>query len=519
MLADTRANRLLIRAIILWLQYIGPFCFAYTVCNAIQYWPDLLLDTTWRIYAAAESVFFLFFAWYARRLQHEAVHPPLRNRQQRKALFKKIRAEIHNPASFLSGWFKGAKIEDIGREEVKRFINWAFWEGRATGEKDDVEVEEYIQKIEQMMPEPFQQGWGRAKSLRLTMDPIVMEPRSLFWYGLMMFVDTLSFVLFLRAGFQYHCTLTTSLAVFPPRPGTLLSPRQKSASTKLSYWLRPHTSTSRLPIVYFHGIGIGLLPHAGFLHELDTALNKTTEEDDQVGILAVEILQVSSRLTTPIIRRAELLSELNKILDTHGWDRFVLASHSYGSILSTHILTDPDFSARVSSTLLVDPVSILLHMPDVAYNFTVRPPKRANEWELWYFASTDPGVAHTLGRHFFWSENLLWRDHIMHLIQKKRMRCTVSMASDDLIVDTNSVGTYLAEHSIPDPILTRTRSGGRTQMELRPPVEKDEWKRRKWQGKGLDLLWWPGHDHAQVFDRSEDRAALVNILTEYSRSR
>ena len=65
------------------------------------------------------------------------------------------------------------------------------------------------------------------------------------------------------------------------------------------------------------------------------------------------------------------------------------------------MLDDPLLAPRISATLFVDPVTLLLHMPDVAYNFTIRAPKATNEWVLWYFASKDPGVAHTLGRHFF----------------------------------------------------------------------------------------------------------------------
>lgn len=78
------------------------------------------------------------------------------------------------------------------------------------------------------------------------------------------------------------------------------------------------------------------------------------------------------------------------------YDRFVLASHSYGSAISKFILSDQDLRPKVASALFVDPVCFLLHTPDVAYNFTARRPQRASEWGLWYFASQDPGVAHKL---------------------------------------------------------------------------------------------------------------------------
>ena len=98
----------------------------------------------------------------------------------------------------------------------------------------------------------------------------------------------------------------------------------------------------------------------------------------------------------------------------------------------------------VSSTLFIDPVSFLLHTPDVAYNFTVRKPRRANEWQLWYFASKDPGVAHTLGRRFFWSENVMWKEDVEDLVREGK-QVAVSLGGRDLIVNTAAVRRYLAD--------------------------------------------------------------------------
>ncbi len=328
----------------------------------------------------------------------------------------------------------------------------------------------------------------------------------------MFILDTFCHGLLRVHGFRYHKTISTSLRVWPPRPATWIEPARSPASN-ISYWVRPHTSQSRLPVLYIHGIGVGLIPNVGFLHELDTALNGENPDDGQVGILAIEILQISSRLTTPMLKREEFLRQLTTILDHNNYDRFVLASHSYGSVASTHIITHPPLAARVSASLFIDPVTILLHMPDVAYNFTVRPPRHTNEWQLWYFGSKDPNVATTLGRHFFWHENLLWRDHLMSLMQGG-MRITASLAAKDLIVDTESVGTYLTEDQVPDPVLKQ--DGDRTKMELEmPEATLGHWKQRAWRGTGLDVLWWEGLDHAQVFDKESTRGRLVDVLVEY----
>ena len=259
-----------------------------------------------------------------------------------------------------------------------------------------------------------------------------------------------------------------------------------------------------------------MIPQIEFLHELDAALNAPTSNDGEVGILAIETLQISSRLTKAVPTRPEFIQQLTKILDSNGYSRFVLSSHSYGSVLCTHILTNSALASRVSATLLIDPVTVLLHMPDVAYNFTVRKPKHANEWQLWYFASKDPGTSYTLGRHFFWSENCLWRDRITELVQNGT-RVTASLGGKDLIVDTETVGTYLSELRAPDPI-ANPDDECREQMDLRTSkVAPVSWKQRPWRGKGLEVMWWEGLDHAQVFDKHERRARLIDVLVEYSK--
>lgn len=103
----------------------------------------------------------------------------------------------------------------------------------------------------------------------------------------------------------------------------------------------------------------------------------------------------------------------------------------------------------------------------------------------------DQGVAHTLGRRFFWSTNCLWKKDM------EGRRVTVSMAGKDLIVDTEAVGRYLAQNGDVKPV-------------------EEDWKSWQWKGKGLDLLWFDDLDHAQVFDSQYNCEVLCNVVRAYS---
>jgi pimeloyl-ACP methyl ester carboxylesterase len=190
-----------------------------------------------------------------------------------------------------------------------------------------------------------------------------------------------------------------------------------------------------------------------------------------------------------MLDRDEICRQVNMILERHGFDRVVLASHSYGSVISTHLLQNPTTAAKIGPILLIDPVTFLLHLPDVAYNFTVRQPKGANEHQLYYFASQDMMVAQTLGRHFFWVHNILWKEDL------SGRDVTVSLGGRDLIIDTETVGKYLNGADLKG--------------------EDQRWKDSEWRGRGLETIWWRTMDHAQVFERRDSRSKLVQVLREY----
>jgi len=303
-------------------------------------------------------------------------------------------------------------------------------------------------------------------------------------------VDTIAYCYMLFYGFRFHrLRHSRTFTVFPFRPLTLLSPHESPAKT-ITYWHRPHTAKNRLPVVFVHGIGIGLYPYVNFLAQINNEKDGQVY-DGQVGIIAVEIMPISFRITAQMPEKDQLCKEVLQIVKKHNWEKFVLVSHSYGSVISTHLLKKPDFSSRIGPVLLIDPVSFLLHLPDVAYNFTCRQPHRANEHQLFYFASMDMGVAHTLSRRFFWSENILWKEDV------HGRRLTVTLCGQDLIVNTEAVGRYLTDSKDGDE-------------------HKAEWQARPWTGEGLDVICFPTKDHAQVFDNPRDYRRLIRVIRSYS---
>ena len=47
----------------------------------------------------------------------------------------------------------------------------------------------------------------------------------------------------------------------------------------------------------------------------------------------------------------------------------IIIYQSYGSVVAAHLLHTPKIAPKIGPMLFIDPVTFLLHLPDVAYNF------------------------------------------------------------------------------------------------------------------------------------------------------
>ncbi len=487
MIGNSLLEYIFIRLCILFLHHIAPlsilYCFVFLFLKPGAYRIPWLLE----ICSLVETLFYVI-VYIPRRhiLQRAAVHPSTSSRDIRRELFQLCYETVPDPQQYVSKWFRHAPLSQIKRENVKEFFCWAFLNKEQYGADDEEELEEYVNRMEGLLGRTLEPGRGSATSLRLTVDSVDMLHRSLTWYFCVAVVDTVTCVRLLTHSFHFHrLQHSRFFTVFPFRPLTIVSPYRTPARTS-TYWHRPHTSKTKLPVLFVHGIGIGLYPYIDFLAELNQGFN---DAEGEVGIIAIEIMSISSRITPPTLEKDEMCEEILSILKKHRWDRIVLVSHSYGSVISTHLLRTPETANRIGPVILIDPISFLLHVPDVAYNFTCRQPARANEYQLWYFGSKDMGVAHTLSRRFFWSENILWK----HDLEARRV--TVVLCGKDVIIDTEAVAQYLKGPSISS--------------------KGNDWKAESWKGAGLDMLWFQELDHGQVFDLKKHRDRLVKATRAY----
>ncbi|KAJ6181465.1 hypothetical protein N7485_000107 [Penicillium canescens] len=510
MIGTSTVEYFFIRICILFLHNIAPISTLYCVQSlVVQFFhlPTYLgcIPYPIQIWLTAEAVFFTtVFIPLKFALSRSPIRRGSLSAERRKRLFMKCNANVPNLEKYLSQWLMVSEPECIKRDNVKDFIRWSLFGPEYTREQDqqnEGEIEAYTREIEKLIGRKLSAGRMDVKGLGQLLNEAGGLHRSLLWYTCVFVVDTIMCCKMLYNGFHFHCnSLSPFFDVFPFRPLTIFT-AYRSPARHLTYWHRRHTSKKRLPVLFIHGVGIGLYPYTSFLRDLNRQLETGATEDSEIGIIALEIMPVSSRITHTALEKEVMICEVMEIIRHHRWSKFVLVSHSYGSIIAAHLIKSDRFAPLVGPMVFIDPVAFLLHLPDVAYNFIARRPARANEYQLWYFASKDIGVAHTLARRFSWIDNILWKEELGIKAENNQegRNITVVLSGKDLIVNTEIVGQYLM---------------GCSWM----AKEKREWawKNKPWIGYGLELLWFEQLDHAQIFDSETTRRPVIRAISIYS---
>ncbi|KAF5974756.1 hypothetical protein FBULB1_7627 [Fusarium bulbicola] len=401
-----------------------------------------------------EALFYIFiYLPLNSHLQKPANHPTAPCRADRQRLFQQCHDNILDAGHYLRRWFRDAPEHEIKRENVKDFFRWGFLNMEDCDSTYDDELEEYIEELEDLLGRKLEPGRGDAKCLRMTLDKVEMLHRSLTWYLLLP-----NIALSILHHFSASASESSHALQISRQGAHLLVPSayvQNKATHSLYSWHRPDSA------------------------------------DGDVGIIAIEILSVSSRITGSALLKEEMCEEIHRILSSHGWENCVLVSHSYGSVVAAQLLRDPKTSTSIGPVVFIDPVSFLLHLPDVAYNFICRLPSETKEHLLSYFGSKDIGIAHTLFRRFFWADNLLWKEDLQN------HPAAVALASKDSIIDTKSIRAYLV---------------GSEDWTRSPPTE--DTGEPASDGK-LDVIWFEGLDHGQAFDHKTTRLPLVEVVRAF----
>lgn len=371
--------------------------------------------------------------------------------------------ESYDIVKFFEGWFCGTDISSIRLGNMREFVSWVMYASHFRDLKvsDSENVNFIIQDISSRMNTVFEEGHNLSIShVHMTLEPLHYIHRPLILYIAIGIKNIFSDVSLQALG--YH--------------------RLKLKGT--TYWYRPSTSASeeQIPTVFFHGITTGWAIYA--------LLIKSLSSDRAVFLFEMDAIKIHS-LNFDMPSPERYCETVRSVLDRHHCRLVNIVGHSFGTITAGWFVRA--YPGYVSHVALVDPVSLLLAHPEVAFNFLYRRPSTLVEWVIYLGASSEITIANALRRNFWWYKNELWLEDIPDSIGVH-----VSLAGGDEVCNSEVVMEYVENCSAKRKLRSLEKKSGR--------------------GEGSDTAaithcYRDGHSHAQVLICTESMARLTsNIL-------
>lgn len=316
--------------------------------------------------------------------------------------------KTYETTDFFTGFFCGAKLETIKKDNYRSFLAWMmyanFYEKLSSDENKTLnEAMHATFKRLNLTPED---GFNPdIKHVNMTLDkniPYIHRP--LFLYMVSGIKNVLTNITLQGLGFHQH------------------------KMQNLTYWYRPSGTSEdySAPIMFFHGITPGWAPYINCVMKLS--------HKRAVFLMDLEAIKINSlnfEMPTP----EHYSSTVKKIIDKHNIRKVSLVGHSFGSITAGWFLKS--FPDSVSHLTLIDPVSLMLALPDVAYNYLYRPPSSIMQWILMR-TSKDVTISNCLRRNFWWYKNVLWLEDI-----PLDIGVHVSLAGSDEVTKSDTIQEYV----------------------------------------------------------------------------
>ncbi|PCH41076.1 hypothetical protein WOLCODRAFT_137175 [Wolfiporia cocos MD-104 SS10] len=349
----------------------------------------------------------------------------------------------------LRTWFGKVPWSQIHKEDMYTWLYWAIFNAPyapfdSLPKSHQTTLKEVCQLIEARSGSTFPEGSNPSvRALRLTLDPVSVVWRPLVWY--------------LGVALSNYLLRRKMVRKWNVEFGTYHG---------LDYLIRIppgwNAHTGRRPIVFMHGLGLGLTQYNRFI----THLLRNAPEHPLLVPLHPHVSQeiFHPRFLRPMGRR-DMARTLAGLLDKLGWAKWqekaeseaeaeadparvpmgvTMISHSNGSFAHAWMLKH--YPAMVTRSCFIDPVTFCSWEGDLCYNFVYRPASTGMELVIKFFVGGELGVANFLQRHFDWYANSLWYEEIPNA--RDPNKTMFFLGGKDAIVNADRVRRYLMSHGI-----------------------------------------------------------------------
>ncbi|KAF5387854.1 hypothetical protein D9615_000474 [Tricholomella constricta] len=354
-------------------------------------------------------------------------------------------------------WFGNVPWSSVNRHQVRQWLYWSIYNADLPTHdtllaSQKVVLDLALELLQKRCGCTFKDNLNPAKlTMRVTLDEVDIRWRPFFFYTTLQFINSSLkrwYKVRWNVRFGHYDGLEYLIRV-PKHWDPVTSPR---------------------PIIFIHGLGLGLLQYNSVIRHL-------IEQFSDRPMLILLQPQISQHIFHPDflkpMTRHETADRLAGLISYLGWVHYdidekwtsddseeekeishslldkrkkgvTMLSHSNGSY--THAWVLKGHPKLVGRSCFIDPVTFCSWEGDVCFNFLYRQPRTGLELLMRYFVATELGVSNVIRRHFDWVSNTLWFEEIPNAHDPSK--AFFLLGGKDSIVHSERVKRYLTSHGV-----------------------------------------------------------------------
>eukprot|EP00668_Euglena_longa_P011705 GGOE01014120.1.p1 GENE.GGOE01014120.1~~GGOE01014120.1.p1 ORF type:complete len:448 (+),score=66.47 GGOE01014120.1:26-1345(+) len=351
--------------------------------------------------------------------------------------------------NYVEGWFQGASMNAIGCEDAKRWAAHMLFSKHSTelDEREEHIVDCTLQHLQAKAGLAFQPGKSAVEPMLHSFDPIQGTYIPLAVFGAVGLADIVGRGLLRLMGFRWVHGETLSGWYYGGSQSCYQLNVQSDAQDKTPEDIcgRRHSPS---PLVFFHGLGIGLFPYLHFIRRLQQECDRPMLLVDLPHI-SLTVFNFFPRQQAPTVPQA--VNGITQLLQQCGHTAGCFIGHSYGSNYVVWMNRERPHVAS-GGTVLIDPIGFLLFEPDLVCNMLYQ---NRVSGPLSFLIRQDIHIRYACQRRFWWMQNTVFAEDLPS-------KAAVFLAANDNIVPAEKVHRYLIKHKAPQHIceMFPTRHGG-----------------------------------------------------------
>jgi hypothetical protein len=299
--------------IIIVISSVIPLAFIWLIQCFVLDTPLILIEssclrTIFTLWSLAEVIFLVYQCYLFSKIQPQT-SPPYITPTERAQLVSYALANIKNVPKTLSKWFMDCPFEDIDRESIVGWLGFAFY-SKAYNELNDDEYNEidlFIKKVElenQLKP-PIDKSTKNIVYMKHILDPVRVIFRPLIFYFV---TDTI-------------------LNEILPRTNFYLRGYQFVQIGHLQFWTfynKPSDGKEEAePIIFFHGIGVGLMMYQPFL----SSIHQKFSRNRRIILISMRCVSMRYPSLKDIPTMSETTESIKLIFDYYKMHKAIFIGH------------------------------------------------------------------------------------------------------------------------------------------------------------------------------------------------